>query len=226
MSLILFDFETTGLNPFTDRITQFCFINNDTNTVLSNYCNPTIPIPQKAIELNGITNLDIEKYPTFEEQLENIIAFIGKNPYLVGHNSSNFDVAFLENAFSRACIPLINFKSIDTISLSRYFLPEIPQRNLNYLRNYYKIDTKNAHLATKDVFDLQHIYNIWSKNYTSEQMFQFSEKMLNIMNFGKYKGTNLKEIPKSYFYFMIQNDYITEYKNFDLYKRLKSIVTR
>ena len=46
------------------------------------------------------------------------------------------------------------------------------------------------------------------------------------MNFGKYKGTNLKEIPKSYFYFMIQNDYITEYKNFDLYKRLKLIVTR
>ena len=53
MSLIFYDFETTGLDPFQSKITQFMFLNSKEQTLFSSYVNPQSEIPPEVITLNG-----------------------------------------------------------------------------------------------------------------------------------------------------------------------------
>ena len=62
-----FDTETTGLNPDKgDRIIEIGGISFDRRGIRSRFnslINPGIPVPEKATEINGITNKMLEKAP-------------------------------------------------------------------------------------------------------------------------------------------------------------------
>ena len=61
---IVFDLETTGLEPY-DQITQYTFLNIETNEFIASYVKPEIPIHPRAVEVTGITDLDLKDKKTF-----------------------------------------------------------------------------------------------------------------------------------------------------------------
>lgn len=226
MSIIFFDLETTGLHPYTDKITQYMFLNSETQTFLSSYVNPECEVPPEVIKLNGVTLDDLKPYPTFSEQLPKIIDFVGteKPVYLVAHNGDSFDKVFLIKQMKQMGLQLpANWFFIDTLKLARYFLPELKKHTLDSLREYYHFSKEHAHLATKDVLDLERIYFAMAKDKTPYAMYLLNKELSQIMPFGKYKGELLKNIPEDYFRFMLTKKIITEQKNYDLFQNIKDI---
>lgn len=225
MKRILFDFETTGLNIFHDRIIQFCFLNLDTNEIYSNYVNPERMISLEATQkAHGLTNLDVERYPTFKEQYNKILDFIGKNVYLIGHNVNNFDKNIFGFELQRIGKKFpVNWKFVDTLPLARYFLPHLKSYKQDVLREYFNISNNNAHLANKDVLDLQIIFQKMVNSTPIEELYNISENERNKMPFGEFKGKYLKDINLKYLKKQYENGCITEERNFDLVRKIREI---
>ena len=98
MTLVYYDFETTGLNQFHDNITEYCFIRetflNENMPTLTSLCNPEKPIPEIVTRITGIKDDMVQNYPNFQNQSTSILEFLNlaRGPtYFVAHNGDNFD---------------------------------------------------------------------------------------------------------------------------------------
>ena len=104
-----YDYETTGISPRVDRITQFAGIRTDANLNIldehMHYCKPTndcLPSPY-ATSVTGITPQHCEKHGVIEHEfLKKIHAqFSQPNTCVVGYNSIRFDDEFSRYGFYR-----------------------------------------------------------------------------------------------------------------------------
>ena len=123
MREIVFDTETTGLNPATgDRMVEIgCIemINRvETGRTFHAYFNPLRPMPSEAEAIHGLTNQFLSSQPLFEERVEELIDFIADSP-LVAHNAS-FDFGFLNHELKLCGRPLVcTSRMVDTLVLAR-----------------------------------------------------------------------------------------------------------
>lgn len=104
-----YDYETTGISPRVDRITQFAGIRTDENLNILDehmlYCKPThdsLPSPH-AVAVTGITPQHCEKNGLIEHHfLKKIHAqFSQPSTCVVGYNSIRFDDEFSRYGFFR-----------------------------------------------------------------------------------------------------------------------------
>jgi exodeoxyribonuclease-1 len=104
-----YDYETTGISPRVDRITQFAGIRTDANLNILDehmyYCKPThdcLPSPY-AVDVTGITPQHCEKHGLIEHEfLKKINAqFTLPSTCIVGYNSIRFDDEFSRYGFFR-----------------------------------------------------------------------------------------------------------------------------
>jgi DNA polymerase-3 subunit epsilon len=120
---IVFDTETTGLNPAGgDRMVEIgCIemINRvETGRHFHAYFNPLRSMPAEAEAVHGLSNLFLSSQPLFEDQVEELIEFLGDAP-LVAHNAS-FDFGFLNNELQRCGRPIVCMsRMVDTLVLAR-----------------------------------------------------------------------------------------------------------
>jgi DNA polymerase-3 subunit epsilon len=120
---IVFDTETTGLNPAGgDRMVEIgCIemINRvETGRHFHAYFNPLRPMPAEAEAVHGLSNLFLSNQPLFEDQVEELIGFLGDAP-LVAHNAS-FDFGFLNHELQRCGRPVVCMsRMVDTLVLAR-----------------------------------------------------------------------------------------------------------
>lgn len=102
--IIFFDLETTGVDTTVDRIVQIATIKiyPDGQREEKNYLiNPTIPIPQEASDVHGITDEDVKDEPTFEKFAKSLFNYFN-NSDIGGYNSNNYDVPLLVEEFKRS----------------------------------------------------------------------------------------------------------------------------
>ena len=100
MREIIFDTETTGLNPAGgDRMVEIgcieMFNRVETGRHFHAYFNPERPMPSEAEAVHGLTNIFLSDKPRFADKAEELLEFIGDSP-LVAHNAS-FDFGFLNS---------------------------------------------------------------------------------------------------------------------------------
>jgi DNA polymerase-3 subunit epsilon len=98
MREIVFDTETTGVNPATgDRMVEIgCveLINRcPTGREYHAYFNPERPMPSEAEAVHGLSSIFLSDKPLFGDKCEELIDFIGDSP-LIAHNAT-FDFGFL-----------------------------------------------------------------------------------------------------------------------------------
>lgn len=148
---VVFDIETTGLDPSIDEIIEIGAIKVKNNKVTEKFhslIKPNYKIDAFITNLTGITNDMVEEAPRIDEVLEKFLNFIGNN-ILVGHNV-HFDINFVyDNLVKTNCSPLKN-NFIDTLRLARRILPELKHHRLKDLANHYNIDLEGNHRAIKD----------------------------------------------------------------------------
>ena len=174
--LFYYDFETTGLNPFHNKIIEYSFLNTNGMSIQS-LINPESTLSQTITRITGITNQMIQDSPTIDNKKEEIIKFLNMHNteciYIVAHNNCNFDRFFFRNIFKNDPLwePILNSKVryIDSIHLAKYILPN--QRfSLQILCKYFNI-TPGTHRAHSDTQALKLLF---------EKLLQLLSKKENI----------------------------------------------
>lgn len=149
-TFIVFDIETTGLSATNDMITEIGAVKIQDGKIIDTYTqliNPERPIPEKIIELTGITDEMVKDKPTINEVIFDFNNFI-QNHVLVAHNAS-FDVGFIREKM-RLCSLELDNPILDTLALSRAVFPSLKSHKLNVVAKHLDIELLNHHRAVDD----------------------------------------------------------------------------
>lgn len=182
-SYVVFDLETTGINPNTDCIIEIGAIKvvqNKVQDVYKTYVNPQIKVPPYITELTGITDEMVFDGKRNKEAVEEFIHF-ADGYTLLGHNIG-FDYGFIKKSAIGYKIPF-DKRGIDTLKIARKTLAHIERRNLEYLCEYYHIEQREKHrayedaISTKKVYDnlVNEFYNVYEELFSPEILL-FKEK--------------------------------------------------
>jgi DNA polymerase-3 subunit epsilon len=163
MREIVFDTETTGLDPYQgDRLVEIgCveLINGfPTGQVFHRYLNPERDVPEGAFKVHGLSGEFLKDKPLFADVCEELLAFVGDAP-LVAHNAM-FDLGFLNNELERCKKMLLQRdRLVDTLMLARRRYPAGPNR-LDDLCTRFSIDAsrRTKHGALLDAELLAEVY--------------------------------------------------------------------
>jgi len=163
MREIVFDTETTGLDPYQGhRLLEIgCIelVNRfPTGQTFHHYLNPERDVPAEAFAIHGLSYEFLKSKPVFADIVVDLLAFVGDAP-LIAHNAS-FDLSFLNAELERvkqATIP--RDRLIDTLLLARRKYPGGSNR-LDDLCNRFGIDNsrRTKHGALLDAELLAEVY--------------------------------------------------------------------
>jgi DNA polymerase-3 subunit epsilon len=123
MREIVFDTETTGLNPASgDRMVEIgCIeiVNRiETGRHFHAYFNPERAMPAEAEAVHGLSTIFLSDKPLFPDVVESLLEFIEDSP-LVAHNAG-FDFGFLNHELGRCGRPSVcTGRMVDTLSIAR-----------------------------------------------------------------------------------------------------------
>lgn len=147
---VVFDIETTGLNPQQDRITEIGAVKIRNGQIVdrfSAFVNPGVSIPSFIVKLTGITDDMVKDAPPIEQVLNEFMEFI-QGSVLVAHNA-NFDVGFIKQN-AKVMGEKVKNSYIDTLELCRKMFPELGRYKLNIVAKHLKIELENHHRAVHD----------------------------------------------------------------------------
>lgn len=162
---VIFDVETTGLNPAYDEILQFSAINGSGKVLLNTYIKPARhkSWPQ-AQAIHGISPTTVLNAPRFSEVRGIIQNIFDSASELIGYNME-FDIAFLEAAgieipFVKQTDVMLEFADVYG-EYSDYF-GDYKWQKLRKAAEYYGYRF-NAHDSLEDVKATLFVYNAMRK---------------------------------------------------------------
>lgn len=243
--IVFFDLETTGTNILNDRIIEIAAIKIDldqTETSKIWYCNPGIPINPDASAVHGYYDKDVQDFPSFADQAQEIFDFF-RNSDLGGYNHIKFDIPLLIEEFSRIEMDF-NLKNRRLIDAQKIFFLMEPRNLSAALRFYCNEELENAHSAMADTkatldvlkaqiekysgkippgFDhapisdnLDDIHKlVASKMVDLAGRIVLNDKNQKVFNFGKHKGRPVEDVFKkepAYYDWMMRSDFPTDTK--------------
>lgn len=147
---VVLDVETTGLNTRADEIIEIGAVRIENGAEVAEFSeliNPGRPVPEKVVELTGITAAMLRDKPTLMDVMPAFAKFC-EGAVLVAHNAS-FDTAFFRRAFRDAGLPF-DFTILDTLALARGVYPQLRSHKLGNLCKHLNISLVNAHRAVHD----------------------------------------------------------------------------
>lgn len=160
---VVFDIETTGLNPKSDRICEIGAIGvrgGLPQETFSTLVSIGGKMPARATEINGITDEMLAGAPAIGEALDGFIEFIGDMPMLVGHNISGFDIKFIIRAACETGREFPKWLEVDTLSDARRLWPELESHSMDSFRKLLGMERSDAHRALADCYDELLLFNV------------------------------------------------------------------
>ena len=151
---VVFDLETTGL--YADKgdsiieIGAVKMINGKIIDTFDTFVNPNVKLSSEIISITGITDEMLVDAPNEEDAVKTFIDWVGEYP-MVAHNAK-FDVSFINSAYRKYNLGVLNNTLIDTLGLSRYLESNERYHNLATLVVRYNIpwDEEKHHRANYD----------------------------------------------------------------------------
>lgn len=162
-SYIVFDVETTGLEPSIDKIIEISaikYIDNREVDIFNELVNPKIKLDPYITTLTGIQNNDLINKSSIDIIIPKFIEFI-EDFTLVAHNAS-FDIKMIVAESYRSGIQFPNNKVQDTLKLSKriFSKPDIPNYKLETIKNYLGL-TYSSHRALDDCYTCASVYQVY-----------------------------------------------------------------
>lgn len=149
-SFVVFDIETTGLLKYRDAITEIGAVRVENGEITETYnqlINPERMLPEKIIEITGITDAMLADKPKIDEVLPGFLEFCGDS-LLVGQNT-DFDVGFIRHNAHK-----LGFKFdpiyLDTLPMARALFVDMGKFSLDKIARKLDIPAFNHHRASDD----------------------------------------------------------------------------
>ena len=154
---VVFDTETTGLNPKTDRVLSIGTIAIHNNTIIVSD-QLEVYLKQDTFNVKTVKIHGLLKEGKLEKVLEEeaIIQFLNhiKNAVLVAHHAA-FDIAMINACLKRMGLPKLKNKIVDTGFLYRNIKSPAnpnPHFSLDNLSKQFKIPQHDRHTASGDAY--------------------------------------------------------------------------
>ncbi|MDO9183100.1 MAG: 3'-5' exonuclease [Bacteriovorax sp.] len=145
-TVVVIDFETTGLSPnMGDRTIEVGAVLVSNNQIIDRFqslMNPGMRISGFIESFTGINNKMLSSAPSISEVMGNLKTFIADHQ-LVAHNAS-FDLRFLDAEFNRINHKRKNEFACSMLS-SRRIYPDAPNCKLETLVRFKKLKTDGTH---------------------------------------------------------------------------------
>lgn len=158
---VVFDLETTSLNPRTGEIIEFGAIIVENDIAIKTFqffVKPSKPISKFTTELTGISQKMLDEQSKFDNQKDAILEIlkIFDKSTIVAHNAL-FDIGYIKEKMRQYNLGGLENQIIDTLNVAKFLLPyshsyrlEIVSRKMNI---FY--DPSVAHRADYDAKVLQ-----------------------------------------------------------------------
>ena len=151
--IVVYDLETTGLDPETCEIIEIGAIKIEKGTItkkFSTFVKPKSPIPADASRINHITDDTVEDAPKIEDVIVDFYNFCD-GCYISGYNNTDFDNKFLKKAGQKVGLKFSN-PNLDVLILARAARLRVNNFKLITVATALGIDLTNAHRAYNDAF--------------------------------------------------------------------------
>lgn len=158
---VVFDVETTGLDPEHDEIIQFSAINGEGKVLLNTYVKPIHHTAWKDAErVNGISPEMVKDMPTMDDLWEEIQSIFLSANLLIAYNGS-FDIGFLRSA--KIFVPDVDYYDVMYSFAEIYgewneYRGDYKWQKLSKCAAYYGYEFK-AHDSLEDVKATLYCYN-------------------------------------------------------------------
>lgn len=161
---IVFDTETTGLNPKEgDKLVEIGAIelvnHIPTGNIYHCYINPLRDVPEEAVKVHGLTTDFLKNYPKFSDIAKDFLNFIGNDGILVAHNAP-FDMGFINHELKHNGFETLEkHQVVDTLEIAKSKFPGL-RNNLDALCKRFNIDNskRTKHGALLDAELLSEVY--------------------------------------------------------------------
>ena len=207
-TFIVFDLETTGLNPASEEITEIAavrVVEGEIRDSFQTYVNPHKPIPPEITELTGISDETVADAPDLDKAVPEFLAWAGEGQYpLVAHNAG-FDMGFLRTACQRLGIER-EFTSIDTLEMSRLMLPHMHKFKLNILAKELQVGPFEHHRASEDAAVLGRIYVKLLKRLREEMHAVTTADINPVLAATTDRKNKLKNLPRYHYIILVKNE--------------------
>lgn len=149
-SFVVFDIETTGLLKYRDAITEIGAVRVENGEITETYnqlINPERILPEKIVEITGITDAMLADKPKIDEVLPGFLDFCGDS-LLVGQNT-DFDVGFIRENAKRLGLKFDPIY-LDTLPMARALFDDMGKFSLDKIARKLDIPAFNHHRASDD----------------------------------------------------------------------------
>ena len=172
---VVFDIETTGLDPYNDKIIEIGAIKLKGKEIIdefSVFVNPEMSIPEEITRLTNITDDMVRNADSIETVLPEFLKFC-KDTTVVAHNAK-FDVGFINQKAKNQGLEY-SPSVIDTLHWARVLLPDQKRFGLKNVANYFNISLDNHHRAVDDAKATAEIFQKFLNMVLSKGILKLTE---------------------------------------------------
>ena len=233
--LVWLDYETTGKRPATARVVQFGMekcLPDGTERAFGTLINPTIPIPPGATRTHGITDEQVKDAPTFASIAPRVVkTFEGCD---FGGYNVRYDLDVTAAELERCGIKW-SWDDARIVDGFRLWQVAQPRSLEDAVRELLGERLEDAHDAVADVRASRRVVEALLRLYP-DRLPQFDVAALNdlafpkepdwvdrrgkiywegdeaAISFGKHKGKFLRDVPRSYLFYIVRDDFPEDVK--------------
>lgn len=150
-NFVALDIETSGFDFKTDEIIEIGavrFEQGKKTDQFSTFIKPTKPVSAFIKQLTHITEQQLSQGDQLKNALKSLLDYL-KDDIIVCHNKA-FDLGFINKKLEMNDLPRLRNEEIDTLDLSRIYLPFTLNHKLETVSEYFEINLENAHRAIYD----------------------------------------------------------------------------
>jgi len=151
IDIVIFDFETTGIQFRKNRIIEIGAVkyrHRKEVDIFETLINPRELISAEITEITKLTNEDLEGQPYIEEKLFKFHDFL-RGSLLVAHNAE-FDISFLVQESARLGMQC-DYHAACSLKMARDLLKHLERKNLDFLAAHYGLNFEARHRSIGDV---------------------------------------------------------------------------
>lgn len=196
---IIFDTETTGLDPAMDEIVELAAIRYGFNEVgkrieldrLNLLIRPQARMMEKVVAIHGISNEALADKPEMKEVITKIQEFFYADHILIGHNV-NFDLLMLSTLYRRFGLDLSYTGAVDTLECARDVL-DMEKYTLSDLASECGLDVGlTFHRAIDDVIATSRLLDYCHDEYLENFQYRLEKRPPLYLNYCHFWNGNNK----------------------------------